>query len=83
MNIASRAFAVSLPKPVAAHFFLFRRECVAFESKAKDGCCCLQKQLYLVAFLDEVGCFVFALFCFVFCLCFILPLEPFFYHLLP
>ena len=26
MNIASRAFAVSLPKPVAAHFFLFRRE---------------------------------------------------------
>ena len=26
MNIASRAFAVSLPKPVAANFFLFRRE---------------------------------------------------------
>ena len=26
MNIASRAYGVSLPKPVAAHFFLFRRE---------------------------------------------------------
>ena len=61
MNIASRAFAVSLPKSVAAHFF-FVSKGVAFENKTEDGCCCLQKQLYLVAFLDEGGVFYF---CFI------------------
>ena len=46
----------------------------AFENKTEDGCCCLHKQLYLVVFSDEGQ---------VFCLCFILPLEPFLYHLPP
>ena len=91
MNIASRAFAVSLPKPVAAHFFLFRRE---LSSKIK-------RRMVAVVFRSNptssssqtnVGCFVFVSFCFIFlfvsfgfnfCLCFILPLKPFFYHLPP
>ena len=43
--------------------FLFVWNGVAFENKTEDGCCCLQKQLYLVFFLDEGR---------VFCFCFIL-----------
>ena len=57
--------------------FLFVSKGVAFEKKkTEDGCCCLQKQLYLVVLLDEGRVFLFVSFCFVFCLCFILPLEP-------
>ena len=59
MNIASRAFTVSLPKPVAAHD-LFVSKGVAFENQTEFGCCCLQHPLYLVVFLDEGR---------VFCLC--------------
>ena len=70
MNIASRAFAVPLPKPVNSSF-LFVSKGVAFENKTEDGCCCLQKQLYLVAFLDEGG---------VFCFCFMLLHLLFVFH---
>ena len=56
---------------------------VAFENRTEDGCCCLQKQLYLVVYSGEGRVFFLFHFCFVFCLCFILPLEPFFYHLPP
>ena len=62
MNIASCACAVLLPKPVAAHFFLFPKG-VAFKNKIEDDFCCLQKQLHLNAFPDEGR---------VFCVCFIL-----------
>ena len=56
---------------------------MAFENKAEGGCCCLQKQLCLVVFLDEglVFCFCFILLRFLFV--FHLPKEPFFYHLPP
>ena len=53
----SRACAVSLPKPVAAHFFLFRRELPSKTKRRMDSChrTCgyLQRQLYLIVFSDE------------------------------
>ena len=51
--------------------FLFVWKGVAFENKTEDGCCCLQKQLYLFVFLDEGR---------VFCLCFILLRLLFVFH---
>ena len=39
--------------------FLFLWKGVAFENKTEDGCRCLQKQLYLVVFLDEGRVFCF------------------------
>ena len=65
--------------------FLFVSKGVAFENKTEDGCCCLQKQHYLVAFLDEGGvfCFCFILLRLLFVFHFAFGLEPFFYHLPP
>ena len=82
MNIASRAFAVLLPKPVAAHFFLFRRE-LPSKTKLSMVAVIFRSNSMSSSSKTKVGCFVFVSSCFVFCLCFILPLEPFFYHLPP
>ena len=51
--------------------FLFVWKGVAFENKTEDGCCCLQKQLYLVVFLEEGR---------LFCFCFILLRLLFVFH---
>ena len=76
MNIASRAFAVSLPKPVAAHFFLFRKQNVGWLPLSSEAT--LPRRL-LWRRLGVLFSFHFA----SSILCFILPLEPFFYHLPP
>ena len=67
---ASCAFAVSLPKPVAAHFFLFRRE---LPSKTKRSMVAVVVRNNSTSFSSwtKVGCFVFVSYCFVFCLCFL------------
>ena len=65
MNIASRACAVSLPKPVAAYFFLFRRELPSKTKRRMDSghrkCGYCQKQLCIVVFPDEGRVFCFCL----------------------
>ena len=61
----------SLVAETGSSSFLLVSQGVAFENKTEDGCCCLQKHLYLVAFLDEGG---------VFCFCFILLRLLFAFH---
>ena len=53
----------SLVAETGSNSFIFVSKGIAFENKMDDSCCCLQKQLYLVVFLDEGR---------VFCFCFIL-----------
>ena len=76
-NIASRACAVSLPKPVAAHFFLFRRELPSKTKRRMDSghmkCGYFQRQLYLAVFPDEGRR--------VFLLSFHFPLDFFFFFI--
>ena len=65
MNIASRAFAVSLPKPAAAHFFLFGRE-LPSKTKRRMVAVVFKSNSTLSSSQTKVGCFVFVSFCFVF-----------------
>ena len=61
----------SLVAETGSSSLLFVSKGVAFENKTEDGCCCLQKQLYFVVFLDEGR---------VFCFCFILLRLLFVFH---
>ena len=61
----------SIVAETGCNSFLFVSKGVAFENKTEDGCCCLQKQLYLVVFLDEGR---------LFCFCFILLRLLFVFH---
>ena len=61
----------SLVAETGSSSFLFVSKGVAFENQTEDGCCCLQKQLYLVTYLDEGRVFSF---------CFILLRLLFVFH---
>ena len=69
-DYASCAFAVSFPKPVAAHFFLFRRE-LPSKTKRSMVAVVVRSNSTSSSTWTKVGCFVFVSYCFVFCLCFI------------
>ena len=56
MNIASRAFAVSLPKPVADYFFLFRRE-LPPKTKRRMVAVVFRSNSPSSPFKTKVGCF--------------------------